>query len=220
MIDKATGLIVQENGDQGDCPCRTGIYLAYLVSTNQSYAPVLAGDIEEYLEISPNVYVRYSLSPSYNVPSDFSRDQASRLFLGLGMLGLKSKVTGYYKKVFLNWFRHPNGDFLGLQEAANNIRNLNYWFLYPLLLGLDLAFLYDSLFTESTQPWDRMNLFLGDLYLANKKYPTPLSLLSRAILNRTTAAAQVTNNLNNPANGPGLMCSQAYEANIWFLGNL
>jgi len=208
MIDQY-GLYVEENGDGGDCPHRTGLVLAYagfasgvaLLSAQKAVAAV-----QTVLQVAPNVYERYPVV--YNQPSDFSRDQASRLMLGLGVSGHKEMTSAYYKQVFKNGLKHPNGDYIGTGEPGNIIRILNMWYLYPLLILLDIKFLGD-LIARKYNPWGYDALFLPDLLLANKKYPTPFGFLTRILVRFTNAESQIFANLLAPgANG----CKQAGEA--------
>ena len=217
MID-SNGLVVQDNGDGGDSTCRTGVCMAQAAASNDiAKANAFANAVAKIDEVQHNVYVRYAPTPAYNVPSDFSRDQASRLMIGFGLAGRLDKVRGYYKKVVMNWLRHPNGDFLGLEEISNNIRMLGSWWLYPLLLVLDLALVFDVTSGIYNQPWDYENLYMSNLWLANHKYWTPAAWLAKKLLNKTTAQQQLFGNLADPKINT---CMEAYNADLWFLNNL
>lgn len=217
MID-SHGLVVQDNGDGGDCTCRTGVCMAQAAASgDMGKANAFADAVAKIDEVQPNVYVRYAPTPAYNIPSDFSRDQASRLMIGLGLAGRLDKVRGYYKKVVKNWLRHPNRDFIGLEEISANIRNLNKWWLYLLLPILDLALIYDVTSGMYNQPWDYQNLYISNLWLANHKYWTPVAWLANKLLNKTTAQQQLFGNLAAPTVNT---CMEAYNADLWFLNNL
>jgi len=218
MID-ANGLVVQDNGDGGDSTCRTGVCMAQAAASgDMAKANAFADAVAKIDEVQPNVYVRYAPNPSYNIPSDFSRDQASRLMIGLGLAGRAEKVKAYYKKVCLNLFRHPNKDFLGLEEISNNIRTLKKWYCYPFLWVLDLALVFDVSVGMWNQAWDYQNLYISNLWLANHKYWTLPAWIAKKILNKTVAQQQLANNLNG--SDPGLSCKEAYQADLWFLNNL
>lgn len=217
MID-ANGLVVQEDGDGGDCPARCGVVLGYLPNTmsiqsRSSQELVLA--TQRNLMLTKDVYFRYPIK--YNQTNDFSRDQASRLMLGYGIVGAIVPVKGYYKLLVKNWMRHQNNDLLGLGEPGNIIRSLSLWYLYPLLLAFDIKFLWDVTLGVKLQPWDYQNLYLMDLYYANKKYKTVWSWLASKLIDKTLAASQIYNNLKDPKNNG---CSEAYDANMFFLNNL
>lgn len=217
-------LIIQDDGQSssaGDCSNRTGTVMGYFAASgNLTQANLLVDAVATNLEIQPNIYVRYPFWPSYDIPSGFSRDQGSALMLGLGLAGQLSKVDGYYSILVKNWMRHPSGDIIGLQEISNLIRLFDKWYLYPILWSLDLGLVYNAIFMPITQPWDGQNLILPTLWYSNNKYWTPLAWIAKKILNKSTAITQVTNNLNNPTNGPALMCTEAFTANVWFLNNL
>lgn len=219
MIDQY-GLIVQENGDGGDCPCRSGIVLACHTAMNgrTSLVMLFAKIIITNLKLPGGQWVRYPVT--YAVPSDFSRDQASRLMLGLGYAGYAAQIEEYYAKLIRNWLRHPNGDFLGIGEVSNFIRLSNLWTCWPLLAFLDLNFLWSVLVAWRLNPWDADNLFIADLWLAQQRLGTPYSWLARQLYDKNKALARLTKNLADPEALPDLRCREAYEANCWFLRHL
>jgi len=209
MIDQF-GLIVETNGDGGDCPCRCGVVIAHRSQTSDPTSLVKATQFK--LMPSNGVYYRYPTT--YNQTNDFSRDQASRLMLGYGFAGFGSYVSEYYTKLTKNWFRHQNGDFMGTGEPGNIIRSTKSWYLYPLLLLLDVKFLVDII-AYKWQGWDYDNLFIADLYFAKIRYPTPFAFIARKLYNKGLAAERVTKNLDSVNGNNG--CAEALEANLWFL---
>lgn len=210
MIDQF-GLYVQEDGDGGDCPHRCGIMLSYWGFTinNPSMSSLISPlrmSIRNHLEVRPDVYIRYPIT--WNVPKDFSRDQGSRLMLGFGITGYIGLMADYYKLVLKNFLRHPNGDLLGFGEPGNIIRSLGQWYLYPVVLVLDLKFFVD-LHDRKKEPWGYDCLFLQDLLFANKKYRTPWAYLAAKLYAKSDADVQITKYLLDPnTNG----CKEAGQA--------
>lgn len=208
MID-VNGLYVEENGDGGDCPHRTGIMIMYFAVHNLVDSLRVASNVFTYLRVMTNSYIRYPVI--YNAPKDFSRDQASRLMLGLGATGYLQAVKGYYNIVYSNKLRHPNDDLLGLEEIINLIRLFSLWYLYPLLILLDMKYFVDVI-VRKYNPWGYDALFLPDLYYAVKvKYWTPTAWLASKIYKLSDAEVQITANLLDPnTNG----CKEAGNALI------
>lgn len=218
MSIDANGLVVQDSGDGGDTPCRTGLVIAYWAAN--SHAPSqnnFINSTQKWLRVKPNVYVRYPFNPSYDISSDFSRDQASRLMLGYGIAGRVDLVKGYYKLLLQNDCKHPNGDLIGSGEPILLIRALSLWYLWPLLWIMDIKFLYDVLFGIKSAT-DYANLFIGDLWFAKNKYWTVWAWLAAKLCNKTLALSQLQANLAN--GNPATSCKEAYIANVWFLNNL
>jgi len=200
MKDKY-GLYVEANGDGGDCSHRCGIVLCGQVMKNQDTVELTTA-IATHLEVSPNEYVRYPTQ--YNQPNDFSRDQASRLMLGLGMAGKLEKVKGYYKILFKNKLRHPNGDYIGTGEPGNIVRILSLWYLYPVLCFLDLKF-FGDLISRKINPWGYDALYLPDLQYATHKYPTIPAILTSMMVRDfflEDVTSQISLNMLDPNNNP------------------
>jgi hypothetical protein len=205
MVDKY-GLYVETNGDGGDCPNRTGIMIAYGALTNSINPRNIIDSVEHNLTTAPNVYFRYPIQ--WNQPSDFSRDQASRLMLGFGIAGQKDLVKGYYKLLLKNGLKHPNGDYIGIGEFNNLIRTFNCWYLYPLLVLLDVKFLGDMI-ARHQNPWGYDALICEDLYWTKKKLWTPTGWIARMFYKTTDAKQQIYDNLIDPeTNG----CIEAGDA--------
>jgi len=214
MLNKY-GLYVQSDGDAGDCPHRCGIVLAYFgFLEDKINATNLVINVSKVLEIRPDVYIRDP--DKWNNPLDFSRDQASRLMLGIGVCGHLDMVKGYYTKVWANGCRHQNGDYLGTGEPGTLIRLFDLWFLWPLLVILDIKFLGD-LVARLINPWGYDALFLPDLLLAQRRLATPFSWLATRIYTKfyfDDAKAEITSNLIDPQNNP---CVEAGNALIMML---
>lgn len=194
MID-TLGLYVETDGDGGDCPNRTGIMLCHASFNGMLVEPIVHA-IDDHLHVGNDQYIRYPVK--WNDPKDFSRDQASQLMLGFLTSTYGMYAKAYYKICLKNFGRHPNGDLVAPGEVANIIRGLKAWYLYPLLLILDLKFLGD-LIARKYSPWGYDALLLPSLYFASRKYRTPGGFLARLLYKRSDAMQQIYNNLINPA---------------------
>jgi hypothetical protein len=216
MIDQVTGLVVQNYSDQGDAPNRTGTCIGYFGAIKHDpSAQNFINAVLKYCQVAPNVYVRCSTNPSYNIPSDFSRDQGSQLMLGLGMAGRSDLVSGYYKLLVKNGFRHQNGDFIGSGEPGNIIRCMSWSWLKLFLWIFDIKFLYDVLIGWRLQT-DYDNLFVMGLWFAKNKYWTPWAWLAGKLYNKANARLRVIANLGDKTNG----CTEACVSDLWFIDNL
>jgi len=215
MID-SLGLICQTNGDRGDTPCRMGPVIAQqftqFVMSDQDFI----GAAQKHLQVSPGVYIRDP--DKWNQPSDFSRDQASRLMLGFFIAGQIDLAKAFYKLALKNWCRHQNGDIIGFTEWANIIRGFKMWYLYPLLWFFDLGFIFGTTIGVKLKPWDSDNLQVIDLYLAQKKYNTLPAYFASLLYDKAAAKARLQANLSNDNGNNG--CIEALNANLYFLGLL
>lgn len=225
MIDQY-GLVVQEDGNPGDCPCRTGVVIIHKLMERDPISVAIATAAVKTLKINGS-WVRYP-TPPYNDSTSkewgFSGDQASSLMLALGMTGFEDQVKQYYWSLAKNWFRHPNGDPFRLGEFLNLVRIFNLWPLYPLLVLLDLKFLFDVWIGAMVQPWDYQNLYVMSLVYSLKRMWTPSAWLAARLAPKQLMALLVRNNLINPwnmifycENNP---CLEAGEANIWAINQL
>lgn len=193
MMD-LNGLYVQADGDGGDSAHRTGL-MAGLTKLTGYNGSLIIGTILAYLEVGPGIYIRH---PSYNDPSDFSRDQASRIIFGYAVCRYKKSIRRWLKAMARRWFFHQNGDIMAPGEWRNVIRGLELWWAYPLLLILDLFFIGDVYLRK---PWDGVSLYVPDLKFALKKYWTPSAWLANKLNNRTPWLEEALNNHAAENNG-------------------
>lgn len=215
MIDQY-GLIVQQDGDGGDCPARCGVAIGVRWMWGDKFdATELLDTTQKYLRNPIGYYFRHPIR--WNDTWDFSRDQASRLMLGYMIARRRDLAVDYYERVLHNNVEHPNGDMVGFGEVVNYWRSARLaWLTWPLLVLFDCKYFIDII-SYKWQPWDIDNLFIMDLYYAQKKCWTPTAWLAAKLYDKNAAKARVINNLLNAAtNG----CREAGEANIWFLDNL
>lgn len=209
-------LVVQEDGDGGDCPNRTGTVLGAYAYMNFKSVSLLLRATQVSLRDDQGRYIRYPTT--WNDPKDFSRDQASRLMLGYFMAGALGHADNYYRSMNYRC-AHPNGDLIGVGEIVNIFRSHSL-LAYPFLLILDVKYLWDVLVSWRLNNWDADNLFVMDLFWAQKRMPTPFAWLAKKLYNKKLAKKRVAFNLNAPGAAPGLRCLEAYLANIYFLDNM
>lgn len=186
MYLDSKGLIVQSNGDAGDCFQREGFWYegAFL---NPIY-PTIPGmlDYNSALSIltTSNGFTRYWQAP-YNDPSDTSRDQLVSNIRAWGYYGYKGDLEYVFNHIIKNWSRFPNGDIAFINDYARFIRSFRTWWLYPLLLLFDVPLIVNSIIRciaghNSNNVGDDVN-HVGDLAQAQYVYPTPVSWLARKL---------------------------------------
>jgi hypothetical protein len=216
MID-ANGLYVQEDSDGGDCAHRTGLAAAlHGLLGDETKALEANVAIVSQLEVSPGVYRRYPTGNVLNTnPRCFSRDQASRVILGYAVTGAKDPLRRWLKAMKSRKFFHQNDmdddtgeskfpDIMGIGEWSNIIRGLDLWYLYPLLILLDINYIT---MVYLRKKWDGASLYVPDLKYALKKYPTPTAYLADAFNDRTPWLEEVLNNHDKKNNG----CTELQE---------
>lgn len=212
MIDEF-GLYVQADGSNGDSAHRTGLAMALeALNGNQTRAEEIYESALRYFEIAPGIFIRH---PPENpkdwagLPSNFSRDQASRLILGFAILGKKDPIKRWLGQMARRFFFHQNNinpvsakrrprDIMAPGEWRNVIRGLSLWWAYPALLVLDLFFIGD-IYTRSK--WDGASLYVPDLKFALKKYSTPAAWLANKLNDRTPWLAEALHNHSPDKNG-------------------
>lgn len=181
MIHPEYGVICQANLDMGDAPHRTGIFLLSLAERQLyvAYEAIYRAAIKCFK--TPKGYIR---GGAYCETEDFSRDQASRLFLGFSYcIEGERFAKEYYSHVLKHSFVHPNGDLIGIGEIIFLIRLYKKWYLYPLLLILDLKFFIDFLIMKFSKKarWDYASLCVPDLIHGERNYPTPWIYLAQKL---------------------------------------
>lgn len=212
MIDKF-GLYVQADGSNGDSAHRTGLAMALEAMVgNKLQAEQICETALLYLEKSPGIFIRHP--PTHpndwaGLPSNFSRDQASRLILGFAILEKKDPIKRWLRQMAKRSFFHQNNmnpverkwrprDVMAPGEWRNVIRGLSWWWAYPALLILDLFFIGD-IYTRSK--WDGASLYVPDLKFALKKYWTPAAWLANRLNDKTTWLAEALDNHSAEKNG-------------------
>lgn len=213
MIDKY-GLYVQANGGNGDSAHRTGlaIGISELLDMPSDETDRAKNAIAVLLERAPGIYIRHPSDYEgdwSDDPSNFSRDQASRIIFAFAVIGNTSAIKRWLKAMAKRGFFHQNNvdpttnekkipDIMGPGELRNVIRGLNLFYLYPLLMFLDALFIAD-IYTR--KPWDGASLYVPDLKFALKKYWTPTAWLANKLNNKTNWLAEAINNHSAEENG-------------------
>lgn len=198
-LDKK-GLIVQSDGDAGDCLQREGFWFegVYINSVNlgKNY-PVSIGmapymDAIEIL-LTPEGLVRSWMPgnsiPPWNTPSDTSRDQLVSNIRACGYYELDGITKQIFKNVLKNYSRFPNKDIAFINDYGRFIRSFRTWYLYPLLLICDVPLIVNSIIRIIKGKLDPDNVgddinHIGDLAQAQHVYPTPISWFARKIYRR------------------------------------
>ena len=195
-------LITQADKDGGDTANRTGLYYAVLAlggaTTDDLGRPTLDGFRADVGALTSQYgeYFRHPGNFWYSNPRCFSRDQHAPLILAAAALkdktSLKQLISGFPKR----WFFHQNNQVMGPDSASCIpdimspgeisciIRGFGMWYIYPVLVVLDLFSLSD-LFFRTTSPWGYDNLVAARLAFELKTLPTPITWLN-ALIYRTT----------------------------------
>lgn len=203
----STGLIVQTTpqpiGDGGDTAGREGDYWFYMGLTN---GPDTTGEFQRVLnllQVSPGIFVRNPNQSPYNIPSDFSGDQAKALIMAMGV----NNQGGIVKQFLIHQLKHftfyPNWDPAGPADIGMYIRALNAWYLYPVLLLTDYAMIVESCIRAEASIGDTSDDINHTLMLlqAQYKYPTPVSWFARKIYKKFRQIQTAWDGYFNPASG-------------------
>lgn len=218
------GALSQKDLDQGDSSQRDGLFyaLAGLLKLPKDFIgrDLSQGwsEVVKLHEAAPGLY-RRSPDPAYwgHRPDNFSRDQHSVLRLGMAAMGdqarIKESGTAMIKRFGFHQNTHrgtddPNDawkipDIMTPGELTVFIRGLSAWYLYPLLLVLDLALFIDLLLRKNDN-WDQDNMLAINLLYAYKKYPTPGSWLAMKLYKRTNFMDRIYNYYRDDNGNNGL----------------
>ena len=179
MHRDSNNLIVQADFDGGDCLSVTSAF--YFIKPSPEFAENL-----KYLERTPGIYIRH---PSYPDINDVSRDQLDPLICALGENGLRDKLKMLLSYHAEKFFFYPNNDLPMFSTPGLYIRALGLWYLYPILLILDLGFLFiffQNLANHNPNDVDDRNCVVR-FTQAIKHYPTPWSSSVWSPTHRPTA---------------------------------
>lgn len=222
------GLLAQNDGDMGDTLQRTGSYytlLSYLgVEHDDRGLPLLEGyntDMQQ-LTVAPGYFRRSNDEGDWSAnPENCSRDQVSSLQAAVVALHDFERgreiFMSFAKRGFLNQnIRHndtyPDNpkyaakfpDPPSLMQLSLMLRGLGHWSVYPALLVLDTALLFDvTVFRRlnSRELWDSDIKLLPILIGANSYLPTPWSRLAMQLyLEQKTDIERRVRYYNEPAN--------------------
>lgn len=190
------GVITQNDGDTGDSSQRCGTYITLKCIVDEDVK-------EEWSMFKKQLMVlsgRFRRSPvkesCWSRPSNLSRDQLSILKLGMAAIGdifiLNQTMKEQLKRLtFHQNFLHGNEieywkmpDIMNPHEISVWVRGNKIWWLYPLLLILDLGFFADLMFRKHT-PWDYDNMLAQNLMFAVKYMPTFISKVAFKLYQKT-----------------------------------
>lgn len=184
------GTLAQADGDTGDSSQRVGTFWTLMSFIGIHLKPMYESSIKAH-EVVPG---RYRRSPIQNFwgsdPTNFSRDQHSILMLCFAAVGDKKRLVQSFLPIVKHFGFHQNflrgtddpekrwkcPDFITPFQLTNFIRGMDLYFLYPILLILDWAFVLDFIFRKY-HPWDYDNMMAQNLMFASVKMPTPISRL-------------------------------------------
>jgi|GEM_PF-1583885 len=203
MID-SYGLYIQADGSNGDSAHRTGLVCSLLALLGlHDEANDVGRKILKHLEIMPGVFRRSPYGDTWDThPRCMSRDQTSRLILAMALLGWKSEIKQWLRAMVRRGFFHQNNmdgktrrwkmpDIMGIGEWSNIIRGLGWWWLYPVLMLLDINFIAMVFLRKK---WDGASLYVPDLKYALRKYPTPTAWLAEKLNNKTSWLEEALSN--------------------------
>lgn len=190
------GLVVQTNGDGGDCAARTGqLYTG--IHLNPVNGSGILGFNLAMAHLEPNkdgILLRYN-QPPYNNPSDTSRDQTVPLLVALGFYKRLEILKRVFKVQFKHFMLFQNKDICSPEHLGVFIRSFylaglkSMILFYPLLLIGDIFNLINSLvrvyysFKDKDDVGDDINHIQICLQNINS-LPTPISWLSRKIYSK------------------------------------
>lgn len=204
------GLIVQKNGDGGDCAANTGTLFTALAFKNKRSMAVINNNLNSartlilmmnQLEKTTGQFIRHREAP-HNDPKTFSRDQTTPIVCAMGLFSpplFHNKLKLMLKNQFGRFLKYQNADFPAPNHLGYFFRALDLWWMWPYHLFADLFFLpsvFESMgiiprFKHETWKFyfptpddvDDRNLILG-LILAHERQPTPISWLARKLYSK------------------------------------
>ncbi len=192
--------LLTHNGDGGDTASREGLFAIAEVLLPIAPARELSWEFRvSKLEIDPGIFVRHpehsrAVPSFWSNPNEFSRDQQNPLSKAMVFKNRKHVFDRLFKNHSRRFFFCQNKDFFG---PAIYIRAYGWYWLYPLLVIMDLALLWNSLnrigliprIQETTGKvmWlneddvgDDINHTV-DLLYSRFRMPTPVSYLARIL---------------------------------------
>lgn len=211
--------IGQANHDLGDSSQRWAIESGLMKLSGQPLTDYKS-KFDTIYQYSKGVFRRNSdpTTPGY-LPTSVSRDQLSILKLSMAINGDKKRLWQTFVASAKRLFFHQNykqyndptkwqfPDVMVPSEWGVFIRGLNAWYLYPLLLLLDVGFLVDYVLykTYVSSHWDVQNMTCINLLYANLKYKTPVSMLALYLNNKTEYMTDIYNYYREDNGNNGLL---------------
>lgn len=202
----AWDIITQKDLDGGDSLQRNSHYwiLRKLSGINDPFWKVMYKKTMDNFEIEPGVYMRHpNKNRWYSNPKNCSRDQLSIAILSMVACEDKPRLKRVALDLLKRFGFHRNiedgvtgslrtPDIIVPAELASILRGLNWWLLYPIITVLDIGLLLDLLFRKKTI-WDYDNMLASQILIANYKYPTLFSWLSKQLYKRTDYKERISN---------------------------
>lgn len=154
MYFDSDGGIVQQNGDAGDRPARTGLY--HLLIWWRRKIMWLGEEPGQYPFSQPADFVNFTLhckdldgnyfrGGEWKDPKDMSRDQFFGLLAAMSVYGMRDEMKRIIMQFLHNYSRAPNGDPIGPQMWAMIFRGMGWWWLYPLTVLFDVEHFLNTL---------------------------------------------------------------------------
>ena len=212
------GLITQSNGDGGDKLQREGFwYEGSNYNTSLLQPPGMASYPKALIILTDSEGNLLRDEVQYTNPTDVSRDQLVSNIRACPLYGQSSVLQRIFANVIKNISQYPNGDLAFLIDYARFIRSFGLWYLFPVLLILDIQLFLTAIYNvlisypdkngwfwaANTYVGNDLN-FIGDLQQAKKHLSTPLSFLARKIFKLRAGGAmygmEVYFNANTGAN--------------------
>lgn len=151
-----------------------------------------------------------------NDPTNFSRDQHSMLMLAMAITGNTEELKETFMEIVKRGGFHQNflrgtddverrwkcPDFISPSEISVLIRGLRLTLLLPILILLDLGFLFD-LRLRKKRPWDYDNMLAPNLMFAVARMPTFVSRYAYRKYADTDFLERVTQ-YHDPVSGNGI----------------
>lgn len=205
------GLIVQSDGNGGDCAAHTGMFWFAIWSIHHEgrtfqhdfYTQDRLEFSNDYfhLEVMPGILRRHpDAAPDagqpgvrdfayWNNTKVFSRDQWVRITIALGVWEMTDRLGRLFKEHLKRFFFHQNGDLTGPQHFGVWIRAFQADFLWPILWITDF-FLAISVLVDlikyKLNPDDTADVVNGVMMIlqAESTLSTPFSTLAKWLMKK------------------------------------
>lgn len=191
------GLIIQQDGDGGDCAARSGELITGRLLSDPASTGMIGVYCDKVLKLlEPNtdgIILRYNRVPyndPYTPPFATSRDQIIPLVIAAGFADRSDFVKRVWKETKSNWMRFPNGDLCSPEHIAvfirawlrsNEATGLQLLWMIPLLFFGDLFNLLNSIIRiiKSHQDHDDVGDDINHVQVCLLSIHTKLTLLSQ-----------------------------------------
>lgn len=211
-------VVVQKNKDGGDALQRNSHYwlLRKLALDDQPFSLNLYNKTMNTFEVGYGIYIRHpDKSKWYSNPKNCSRDQVSIAILSMVVMNDVVRLKRVAMDLLKRCGFHRNTqdgitgkpvmpDIVSPSELTSILRGLNTWILYPLIAFLDIGMLLDVLYFRKNNLYDYDNMLASQILVANSKYPTSLSKLSRYFYKRTDYKQRITDYYSESAGKNGI----------------